>query len=61
MLKATGRITVKSGGRSVTWVWDYANDKPMVESEMTKEGKKASERVKWERVAEEIKRETEEQ
>lgn len=46
-LKSTGRIIVQSGNESVTWVWDYANDRPMIEKEMTKEEIKASEIAKW--------------
>lgn len=37
-------------GKSVTWVWDYANDKPMLQSEMTKEMTAASEKAKYEMV-----------
>jgi hypothetical protein len=47
VLKSTGRIIVQSGSESVTWVWDYANDRPMIEKEMTKEEIKASEIAKW--------------
>lgn len=43
ILKAYGRM--KCG--NVMWAWDYANDKPVVESEMTKEQKTASERARW--------------
>jgi len=47
VLKATGKMIVQSGNESVTWVWDYANDRPMIEKEMTKEEIKASEITKW--------------
>jgi len=40
-------MVVKSGDKSVTWVWDYANDKPMIKSEMTKEQLAESEKAKW--------------
>lgn len=34
-------------GTKVVWVWDYANDKPRLKSEMTKEEIMASERAKY--------------
>ena len=34
-------------GKTITWVWDYANDKPRLKSEMTKEELMASEKAKW--------------
>jgi len=41
-------MTVKSAdGTKVVWVWDYANDKPRLKSEMTKEEIKAIERAKY--------------
>lgn len=43
ILKMYGRMKVND----VYWVWDYANDKPMKEKEMTKEMKLASEKAKW--------------
>ena len=39
---------VHANGEKVVWVWDYANDKPRLKSEMTKEDIAASEKVKWE-------------
>ena len=39
---------VNANGKKVVWVWDYANDKPRLKSEMTKEELAASEKVKWE-------------
>jgi hypothetical protein len=47
VLKSVGSMVVKSGDKSVTWVWDYANDKPMIKSEMTKEQLAESEKAKW--------------
>lgn len=41
--KMYGSIKVNT----VTWVWDYVNDKPRLESEMTKEEIMASEKAKW--------------
>jgi hypothetical protein len=38
----------------VVWVWDYANDKPRLEKDMTPEEIKASERAKWESIAKDI-------
>jgi hypothetical protein len=35
-------------GNKVVHVWDYANDKPMLQSEMTKEMTTASEKAKYE-------------
>lgn len=37
MLKLFGKMEVISDGKKVIWVWDYANDKPRIKSEMTKE------------------------
>lgn len=37
-------------GNSVTWLWDYAQDRPRLQSEMTKEDIAASEKAKWEGV-----------
>lgn len=49
--KLYGSMTVKdNNGKSVRWLWDYANDKARLESEMTKEEIAASERTKWESV-----------
>lgn len=49
VLKIYGRMSVKgTNGKEVWWVWDYANDLPKLESEMTKEEKEASEKAKWE-------------
>jgi hypothetical protein len=36
-----------ANGNKVTLVWDYANDKPRVKTEMTKEEIIASEKAKW--------------
>lgn len=36
-----------ASGKKVTWVWDYANDKPRLKTEMTKEEVQASEKAKW--------------
>ena len=47
ILKMYGEMTVQSEGKSVLWVWDYANDKPRIKSEMTKEELEASEHAKW--------------
>ena len=42
---------VGADGKKVTWLWDYANDKPRLKTEMTKEEIAASERAKWEQLA----------
>lgn len=34
-------------GKNVVWVWDYANEKPRLESEMSDDEKKQSEKAKW--------------
>lgn len=34
----------------VTWVWDYHNDEPKLESEMSKEDLALSEKAKWSRL-----------
>ena len=41
--KMYGRIKVNG----VEWVYDYAKDKPVLKSEMTKEEFKKSEKSKW--------------
>jgi major membrane immunogen (membrane-anchored lipoprotein) len=38
---------VGSDGKKVIWVYDYANDKPRLKTEMTKEEIMASEKAKW--------------
>lgn len=46
--KLYGSMTVQGAdGTKVVWVWDYANDKPRLKSEMTKEEIMASERAKY--------------
>jgi hypothetical protein len=48
ILKMYGKTTVTdSSGKKVTWLWDYAQDKPRLEHEMTQEEKAASERAKF--------------
>ncbi|MFQ5561206.1 MAG: hypothetical protein ACE5FU_11570 [Nitrospinota bacterium] len=43
-----GSIEVKGAdGKKVTWLYDYANDKPRLKSEMTKEEIAASEKAKF--------------
>ena len=34
-------------GKKVVWLYDYANDKPRLKSEMSKEEITASEKAKW--------------
>lgn len=50
ILKMHGRMQVNN----VMWVWDYAQDKARLESEMTKEETKASEIAKWSAVKDQI-------
>lgn len=48
ILKIYGEMkTTDNKGNSVTHVWDYANDKPRIKGEMTKEEIAASEKAKW--------------
>jgi hypothetical protein len=35
-------------GKEIIWLYDYANDIPRLQSEMTKEEIAASEKAKWE-------------
>lgn len=42
-------------GNKVKWLWDYANDKPRLESEMTEEEIKASEKAKWMNIKKDMK------
>jgi hypothetical protein len=43
-------ISIDDKGNKVIHVWDYANDKAMLESEMTKEMTAASEKAKYEMI-----------
>ncbi len=46
-----GSIEVKDqDGKTTIWLWDYAKDKPVLKSEMTKEDLAESEKVKWEAI-----------
>lgn len=46
--KLYGSIEVSDvSGKKVVWVWDYANERPRLEDEMTREEKLASEKAKW--------------
>lgn len=45
--KMYGSVRIKgNGGKEVVWVYDYANDKPRLKKEMTKEEFAASEKAK---------------
>lgn len=37
---------IDENGKKVTWLWDYVSDTPRLETEMTKEEKKASQKAK---------------
>lgn len=50
ILKLYGRVKVGNGKEAVMWVWDYKNDKPRLESEMTKEEIRESEKAKWSQI-----------
>lgn len=47
--KLYGAIDVKDdrNGQTVRWVWDYAQDKAVLESELTGKRWKISERARW--------------
>ena len=48
MLKTFGEMKVTDNkGNSIIHAWDYANDKPRIKSEMTKEELAASDKAKW--------------
>jgi hypothetical protein len=47
ILKSYGEMKISSEGKTVIWVWDYANDKARIKSEMTKEEISASEKAKY--------------
>lgn len=48
LCKMYGSMEVSdANGKKVTWLWDYANDKPRLKTEMTKEEIMASEKAKW--------------
>jgi hypothetical protein len=42
-----GSMRVLSNGKEVIWLWDYVNEKPRLETEMTKNEIAASEKAKW--------------
>ena len=49
--KLYGKITCKDRhGNTMVWMYDYANDKPRLQHEMTKEEIAASERAKYEAI-----------
>ena len=48
--KSFGSMKVSQNGKSVTWLYDYAKDKPRLQSEMTQEEISESERARWERI-----------
>ena len=52
--KMYGRMTVKENGKKVTWIYDYKNDKPRLESEMTKDEIKDSEKAKYELIKKQL-------
>lgn len=48
VLKLYGSMICKGeDGGKVVWLWDYANDKARLKTEMTKEEIEASEKAKW--------------
>lgn len=51
ILKLYGSMTVTSNGETVKWVYDYATDEARIESNMTQDEIKASERAKWKQIA----------
>ena len=56
ILKLYGRMDfTDEHGNKATWLWDYANDKPMLKSEMTKEMIAASEKAKYEQIKKHLK------
>lgn len=55
ILKAHGSIkATNEKGKTVTWLWDYANDKPRLKHEMTKDEITVSEKAKLEGVKKEL-------
>jgi hypothetical protein len=48
LCKIYGSIKFKDkDGNEIVWLYDYANDKPRLKTEMTKEEIAASEKAKW--------------
>jgi hypothetical protein len=49
MCKMYGGMTVTGNGKTIRYVWDYANDEPVLEDEMPfgSDRHKASERARW--------------
>lgn len=56
LCKLYGKMVFKDkNGKETVYVYDYVNDKPRIEGEMTKEEWAASEKAKWETVKSELK------
>ena len=48
VLKLYGSMIVEGNdGKKAVWLWDYANDKARLKSEMTQDEIMASEKAKW--------------
>jgi major membrane immunogen (membrane-anchored lipoprotein) len=48
LCKLYGSVEVSGqDGKKIVWVWDYAQDKPRLKSEMTDEEIRESEKAKW--------------
>lgn len=55
LCKMYGAMDFKDlNGKSVRWMWDYVLDKARLETEMTKDEIKASERAKYKIVEQEL-------
>ena len=48
LCKMYGSMEVSdANGKKVTWLWDYANDKARLKTQMTEDEIMASEKAKW--------------
>ena len=51
--RAYGSMKFKdNNGKEVIWLWDYKNEKPRLESEMSKDEIEESEKARWKKFKE---------
>jgi major membrane immunogen (membrane-anchored lipoprotein) len=51
-----GSFKVSQNGKTVTWLYDYKNDKPRLKSEMTQEEINESEKAKYQMIKNSLKK-----
>lgn len=45
---------IDENGKKVIWLWDYANDKPRIKTEMSKAEIMESEKAKWNNIKDQL-------